>query len=183
MDFSLYINDIRAIFLGIIASFFSAKIFLRYNNAVNKPEITISNYLIKTKRQDNTNCLLIKIINNTKADLTDIIINVEGINNISPKNSTALFILTPLSIRKLFYLPRFKKHDKDALYAHRTKLFNEDFDILEKIKKFEKIRVSIRATCPEYNTSTIVSKDYIVKSDILDNTHKFNTGNSIDTVA
>ncbi len=120
---------------------------------------------------------MIKIINKIDKDISDIILEVDGVKNLSPKGSIPLFNLTSLARRKILYIKEFNKCDTNALYAHRTKLFN-DSNIIEESKKYEKIRVSIRITCPYYNTSLIVSKDYDVKQDILSPKHRFNTGDT-----
>ncbi len=51
--------------------------------------------------------------------------------------------------------------------------------IVQECKKYETIRISIKASCPYYGTSVITSKEYSNSEDILNNTHSFNTGNSL----
>ena len=70
-------------------------------------------------------------------------------------------------------------NDTNAHYAHRTKLFKTNGNIVQECKKYETIRVSIKASCPYYGTSVITSKEYSNSEDILNNTHSFNTGNSL----
>lgn len=56
---------ISSVLIGIFASYVSSKIFLYSNNKQNKPNILISDKLIKSKRKDGTKSLKVKLINKT----------------------------------------------------------------------------------------------------------------------
>jgi hypothetical protein len=77
------------------------------------------------------------------------------------------------------YIKKFDASDKNAEYAHRTHLFMPDIDIQEEVLKHKIIRFSIVADCPYYNTSTIITKDYRIDTDIMDEKYRFNTGDSL----
>ncbi|MBE8190142.1 MAG: hypothetical protein HAW58_04670 [Candidatus Thioglobus sp.] len=55
----------------------------------------------------------------------------------------------------------------------------DDKDIQKESLKHQTIRLSVVADCPYYNTSVIITKDYAVSTDIVDENHHFNTGNSL----
>ena len=157
--------------------------FLKHNNTNHRPTIKISDKLIETTRDDGTPALIIKVINETDQDIADVVFEVEGINNLSPAGSIPLLNLTLLGRREILYIQKFNINDTNAHYAHRTKLFSNDGDIIAKCKNFETIRVSIRATCPYYGTSVISSREYNHSEDILNSNHSFNTGNSLSCSA
>jgi len=77
------------------------------------------------------------------------------------------------------YIKKFDASDKNAEYAHRTNLFMPDINIQEEVLKHKFIRFSIIADCPYYNTSTIITKNYSIDTDIMDEKYRFNTGNSL----
>ena len=170
---------IPSIVIGIFASFIASKIFLRHNNKNNNPLIEISDKLIKSKRISGENSLKIKLINKTKQDLVDINITLEGFENLSPEGHIPLISLLHITNRKLIYIKKFNIKDKNAEYAHRTNLFIQNNNILQEVLQHKKLRISITAHCPYYNTSTILTKDYNIKNDILSNSYSFNTGDSL----
>ena len=174
-----FLNLLSGGIVGGVASFVASTYFLKHNNINHRPSIKISDKLIKTTRDDGTPALLIKVINETDEDIADIVFEVEGINNLSPAGSIPLLNLTLLGRREILYIQKFNDNDTNAHYAHRTKLFKKDDNIIEESAKYETIRVSIRATCPYYGTSVITSRDYNFTEDVLSERHTFNTGNSL----
>lgn len=183
METGFLLNVISGGIVGALASFVASIFFLKHNNKNHRPIIEISDKLIISKRDDGTDSLLIKVINKTDQDISDIVFEVEGVTNLAPIGSIPLFKLTLLGRREIMYIQKFNKNDTNAHYAHQTKLFSIESNIVDKSKEFEKIRVSIRATCPYYNTSVISSKEYTYTQDILSNSHIFNTGNSLSCSA
>lgn len=169
--------------VGIFASYAASIFFLKNNNKNHRPVIKISDKLIKNKRSDGTPSLLIKIINMTNEDISDVLFTVDGIENLSPSGSIPLYKLTALSSREILYIKKYSKNDSDAHFAHRTNLYNNSFDITTRCCDFEKIRVSIKASCPYYGTSVVVSRDYDIHNDILNSNHSFNTGDSLSITA
>jgi hypothetical protein len=170
---------ISSIIIGVFASYIASKIFLYSNNKKNKPIISISDKLIKSARNDKTPSLNIKLINKTNQDLINVHIVVEDLSNLSPEGSIPLISLNYLTDRKLMYIKKFDIKDKNAEYAHRTNLFIENGDIQKECDKHKIIRISVVASCPYYNTSSIITKDYEVATDIMDKKYRFNTGNSL----
>jgi len=63
-------------------------------------------------------------------------------------------------------------------YATLINLFN-DSNIIQDVKKYNKIRISISADCPYYNTSAIKLVEYSIPDNICDSSYKFNTGNNL----
>ena len=87
---------------------------------------------------------------------------------------------TFLGKRELLCIKKFNKNDNNFFHnAHRINIFKTNGDIIEDIRRYEWIRVSIHANCPFYNTSAIISKDYKVETCLLDRNHTFNTGNDL----
>jgi hypothetical protein len=170
---------ISSVLIGIFASYVASKIFLYSNNKQNKPNILISDKLIRSKRKDGTRSLKVKLINKTDQDLVNIHIKVEAFSNLSPSGSIPLISLGYLTSRDLMYIKKFDVSDKNAEYAHRTNLFMPNMDIQEEVLKHKIIRFSIVADCPYYNTFTIIIKDYSIDTDIMDEKYRFNTGNSL----
>lgn len=171
---------VSSIIIGIAASYIASKIFLYTNNKKHKPNILISDKFIKSKRKDGTQSLKIKLINKTYQDLINIRIAVKGFENRSPEGSIPLISLQHITSRELMYIKKFDTHDKNAEYAHQSHLYiKEGKGIQAECSKYQTIRLSITADCPYYNTSTIITKDYTVATDILDENHRFNTGNSV----
>ncbi|SFV66682.1 hypothetical protein MNB_SM-5-598 [hydrothermal vent metagenome] len=180
MEFAdFFINVVSGGVVGGLASFIASKYFLEHNNKVHRPNIAMSDKVIKTNREDGTPALLLKVINRTDKDISKIVFDVEGIKNLSPSGSIPLYQLTHIARREILYIKEYNKNDSNAHYAHRTRLFITDGDILEKCKTFEIIRISVYAECPYYGTSTVLSKDYNVKEDILSEQYHFNTGDSL----
>ncbi|WXU00352.1 MAG: hypothetical protein Ctma_1066 [Catillopecten margaritatus gill symbiont] len=170
---------IPSVLIGIIASYVASKIFLYANNKKHKPNILISDKFIKSERKnDGTPSLKIKLINKTDQDLINIRIVVKGFENLSPSGSIPLISLHCIASRELMYIKKFDTNDKNAEYAHQSHLYITG-DIQAEYLKYKTIRLSIIADCPYYNTSSIVTKDYTVATDILDENHRFNTGNSL----
>lgn len=170
---------ISSILIGITASYIASKIFLYSNNKQNKPTILISDKLIRSQRKDGTQSLKIKLINKTNQDLINICIRMEGFCNRSPNKSIPLISLYCLTSRKLMYIKKFDISDKKAEYAHLTHLYIENKDIQVEASQYETIRLSITANCPYYNTSSIITKDYEVKTDFMEENYRFNTGDSL----
>jgi hypothetical protein len=168
-----------SIIIGIFASYIASKMFLYNNNKKNKPIILISDKLIKSTRNNGTPSLNIKLINKTNQDLINVHITAKAISNLSPEGSIPLISLDYLTDRKLMYIKKFDINDKNAEYAHRANLFIENENIQEKSSKHKIIRISVIASCPYYNTSSIITKDYVVATDIMDKKYHFNTGNSL----
>lgn len=178
-----WLNLLSGGLVGGIASFVSSVFFLKHNNKNHRPIIEISDKLIDSKRDDGTSSLLIKVINKTDQDISDLIFEIEGIINLAPIGSIPLLKLKLLGRREIMYVQKFDKNDTNAHYAHQAKLFSSEFDIVTESKKFERIRVSIRASCPYYGTSVISFKEYICTQDLLSDKHTFNTGNSLSCSA
>ena len=165
--------------VGGVASFIASKYFLEHNNKAHRPNIAMSDKVIQTKREDGTPAILLKVINHTDKDISKIVFDVEGIKNLSPSGSIPLYQLTHITRREILYIKEYNKNDSNAHYAHRTRLFIKNGNIIEKCKPFETIRISVYAECPYYGTSTVVSQDFDVKKDILETSHHFNTGDSL----
>jgi len=77
------------------------------------------------------------------------------------------------------YIKKFDIKDKNAEYAHQSHLYIDGGDIQAECLKYQTIRLSITADCPYYNTSSIVTKDYIVNGNIMEGVYRFNTGDSL----
>lgn len=169
--------------VGGIASYVSSIYFLKNNNKNHRPCIDISDKLIKANRPDGTSALRVKIINKTDQDIADVIFEVEGVKNLAPTGSIPLYDLTLLGKRTVMFVKQFDKNDTSAHYAHRVNLYKDNGDILAECSDYQYIRVSIRASCPYYGTSTILSKNYDVDNDILNANHSFNTGDSLSITA
>jgi len=75
---------ISSVLIGIFASYVASKIFLYSNNKQNKPNILISDKLIRSKRKDGIKSLKVKLINKTDQDLVNVHIEVEAFSNLSP---------------------------------------------------------------------------------------------------
>jgi hypothetical protein len=170
---------VSSVLIGIFASYIASKIFLYSNNKKNKPNILISEKLIKSHRKDGTQSLKVKFINKTDQDLVNVHIVVDILSDLSPSGSIPLISLDRLTDRKLMYIKKFDAKDENAEYAHRTNLFIEDGEIQTESLKHIIIRLSIIANCPYYNTSAIITKDYTVATDILEESYQFNTGDSL----
>jgi mannitol-specific phosphotransferase system IIBC component len=80
---------ISSVLIGILASYVASKIFLYSNNKQNKPNILISDKLIRSKRKDGTKSLKVKLINKTDQDLVNVHIEVEAFSNLSPRKYSA----------------------------------------------------------------------------------------------
>lgn len=168
--------------IGGLASYVASKQFQKINSNKNKPKIEVSNQLIETVRtgEQNKKAIQIKLLNKTDQDLSDIRIEIEGFKNLAPEGSIPLLLLTKITKREILSIKKYDKNDDKYFHnAHRINLFVNNGDIIEEIKKFESIRISIHADCPFYNTSAIISKDYNVETCLLDRNHTFNTGNNL----
>ncbi|WP_141048212.1 hypothetical protein [Aliarcobacter cryaerophilus] len=168
--------------IGGLASYVASRQFQKVNSNKNKPQIEVSNQLIEAVRfgEQDKKVIQIKLLNKTDQDLSDIRIELEGFKNLAPEGSIPLLLLTRITKREILSIKKYDKKDDIHFHnAHRINLFVDNGDIIEEIGKFESIRISIHANCPFYNTSAIISKDYKVKTCLLDKNHTFNTGNNL----
>lgn len=176
------ISTISGGVVGVAASYFASKQFQKVNSSKNNPKIEMSNKIIEHKRtiEGLEESIQLKLINKTNQDISDIRIDVEGFKNLAPDDSIPLLQLIFLGKRELLCIKKFDKNDNKFFHnAHRINIFKANGNIIEDIKKYEWIRISIHANCPFYNTSTIISKDYKVETCLLDRNHTFNTGNDL----
>ena len=175
---SLFIGGL----IGFIASIAGTVSYGYFNNKKNLPIIEISSNLIKSKNNKGLPSLTVKLLNKTTQDVSDIVIEVKGFDNLAPKGSIPLLNFTLLGKKEILYISKFNKNDKKYHYAHQIMLsatIDQD-DIINQASSYSDIRVSVRVSCPYYNTSSVTSIDYI-KDSILNDKHSFNTGNSLDT--
>lgn len=173
------VNIVVSFFIGIFASFISAKIFIKHNNNKNQPKIEISNSIIKTNKIDGSECIQFKILNLTNQDLTDIEIILVGIKNQAPDKNIPIIINEEIANRTLTYIARFEKDSKTFPYAVRINLFAND--IYQTLDRYKELEIIIRSHCPFYETSNIIRKIYN-HNDILDKSHQFNSGNNTSVV-
>lgn len=168
-------------FIGFVASIAATAFYVYFNNKKNLPIIEISSSLIKTKNNKGRPSLMVKLLNRTTQDVSDIIIEVKGFENLTPEESIPLLDFTLLGKKEILYISKFDKNDKDYHYAHQIRLSATTIkdNITEQASNYSHIRVSVRVSCPYYNTSSVTSIDY-TKNNVLDNKHAFNTGNSLD---
>lgn len=167
--------------IGIASSYVASIYFQKNNNKNHRPIIEVSKVLIEKPSTDSTNDKIeIKLINYTDKDISNIHIEVEGIENLSHKDSIPLLKLTPISKKDILYISEYDKNDKKFFHnAHRISLARED-SIITKIKGCSDIKVSIFANCPYYGTSIVTSIVYNIKDDLLSSDYSFNTGNTVD---
>jgi hypothetical protein len=166
--------------IGFITSIASTIFYIYFNNTKNLPLIEISSKLIKSKTNKDKPSLTIKLLNKTTQDVSDIILEVKGFDNTSPKGSIPLLDFTALTRKEILYIAKFSKNDKDYHYAHQIRLSIDNDDIIKQASKYPFIRVSVKVSCPYHNTSSVTSKDY-TKDDIINNKYIFNTGNSLSS--
>jgi hypothetical protein len=77
-------SNLIAFIVGIFASFVASKVFQIYNNS-NKPNIIISNDLIKKTTKENKEIVTLKLLNKTKQDLCNVEVRLDGIKNMKKK--------------------------------------------------------------------------------------------------
>lgn len=169
--------------VGGFASYVASVYFLKNNNKNHRPVIEISDKLIKTTRPDGTPALSVKIINKTDKDIADVMFEIEGVKNMAPMGSIPLYDLTLLGKRTIMFVKEYEENDTSAHYAHRVNLYQCNGNIIDECSKYQYIRVSLRASCPYYGTSVILSQNYDVENDILNSNYSFNTGNSLSLSA
>lgn len=176
------ISTISGGIIGAVASYFASKQFQKINSSKNNPKIEMSNKIIEHKRtiEGLEESIQLKLINKTDQDISDVRIEVEGFKNLAPEDSIPLLQFTFLGKREILYIKKLDRNDNKFFHnAHRINIFKNNGNIIDDVKKYEWIRISIHANCPFYNTSTVISKDYKVETCLLDKNHTFNTGNNL----
>jgi len=178
-----FINVLSGGIIGGIASYIASKQFQKKNSENNKPDLKLSNKLIETKRTTGKfePAIQLKLLNHTDQDLSNIRIELEGIEDLATDDSPPYLRIIAIANRDLLSVKKFDKNDNYYLHhVHTVNIFNDTNVILD-IKKYDFVRISIHATCPYYNTSIIISNDYKVNTCLLDNTYIFNAGNVMTT--
>lgn len=171
---------LSGVIVGIFSSYIASKIFQKNNNNTNRPNIQISPQLIKVKKNsENKEGIEVKLINYTNQDLSGIVIELDGLKNLSGGQGTPLFRIQQIATKKILNILKYDKTDSINYHnVHRIILRNDD--ILTLIAKFDTIRLSVFATCPYYGTAITLTQSYN-KKEILDETYHFNLGDNFNT--
>jgi hypothetical protein len=178
-DFIL--NILSGGIVGGFASYVASKYFQKKNNEKNQPKLTISNCLIeKSRSYDNKPAVSFKLINYTDQDISNVIIELEGLEDLAPSDSIPLLRLKKLATKEILYIRKFDSNDSEYFHNAHQILLTNDNDLISDVKQFDFVRISVFATCPYYGTTAIVSNDFKISTKLLNNSYSFNTGNSID---
>ncbi len=178
-DFIL--NILSGGIVGAIASYVASKYFQKTNNEKNQPKIKLSKCLIEnTRSYDKKPAIAFKLINYTDKDISNVVIQLEGLKNLAPADSIPLIRLKEVAAKEILYIHKYDKKDKFYYHnAHQILLTNNN-NIIDDIKEFDAVRISVFATCPYYGTTAIISNDYSIPARLLGSSYSFNTGNSTD---
>jgi hypothetical protein len=121
-------------------------------------------------------------VNLTDQDLIDVSVSIVGIKNQSPDKNIPIITNEEITQRFISYISKFEDNSTEYLHAVRINLFTDD--ILNIINEYKELEIIVRSHCPFYGTSNITRKTYknSKNGNVLNNSHKFNTGNSTSAV-
>ncbi len=164
------------LFAGVFASIVASFVFKHYSNG-RKPNILISPNILKgIAKKEGKIVIIIKVVNQTPFDLTDIGIWVERLYDKGDGNVR----VDEFSYSKIEYIRAYTEEDEGKPYARQIKMWNSN-NIVSQIEDSDKrhtLRITLKAHCPEYGTTKIFHQ--IVENIVFDETSIFKQGISLE---